>query len=399
LPRILCSYIIREIAKPTLMALLTITFILLIGKVYELINLVLQPGVSSWAVLKVLLSFLPSLLLFAAPMAILIGVLIGVGRQVLDREILAIRASGVNLLTIFTPALALALLVSVFVLWSSSRLVPGLLMSGLKEVAKLQIALVGSLEPGMLHDTLGGGEDSDFVLYFRERDPATNRMQGITIKMEEAYKPKHGDGDSSATAAGAPPPRQRKTEQTLIFAESGEIEASVQDSADGKARQMASIVLKLKNGSIHRLRPDPDARDYVSIHFDEMEKRIVEQAAIEKRNATRTNSELREVIGNENRGDNTRGSARRILFERYAISLASFVFALVGIPLAIWVRPSGKSWGIMIAFILMLAYYVAMKLGLSMVEGGQAIGYFLSFLPNVLFLLVGCGLWWHTLRS
>ena len=91
--RILRWYMIREVAMPTLLALFTITFILLIRVIFDMINLVLQPGISAWQVGGVLLSSLPSILTFAAPMAILIGCLIGVGRLTLDREILAIRAN------------------------------------------------------------------------------------------------------------------------------------------------------------------------------------------------------------------------------------------------------------------------------------------------------------------
>ena len=50
------------------------------------------------------------------------------------------------------------------------------------------------------------------------------------------------------------------------------------------------------------------------------------------------------------------------------IGVAIVVGIVVGIPLAIMIRPSGKSWGILIAVGLMLIYYVAMQMGLAMVE-------------------------------
>jgi lipopolysaccharide export LptBFGC system permease protein LptF len=76
-----------------------------------------------------------------------------------------------------------------------------------------------------------------------------------------------------------------------------------------------------------------------------------------------------------------------------------FVFMLVGIPLAIWIRPSGKSWSILIAIALMLIYYLILNMGLSMVKGGVPLGSLVAFSPNLLFGVLGAGLWWQTLRS
>jgi lipopolysaccharide export LptBFGC system permease protein LptF len=450
LARILRLYVIREIALPTVLSLLTITFILLIGIVYEFINLLLQPGVSFWSVLHMLSLLLPSYITFALPMAVLMGVLIGVGRLTLDREILAIKASGINLLNIFIPSLALALALSLGILWISGNLIPRWQGKGLSLMAQLQFELIQSLEPERFHDKLNVGQDNDMVLYFRERDEKLqdHPMKGVVLKIEEDFEQKspkatpgraglakasnslnapagagvaYANSQNQGRGSGGPSisknisggvPAGRSNLLTMIFAESGQIHAQVSDLEAG-GRQAAEVILTLLNGTIHRLSPDPAKPDNVVIHFQKLEKKLFTTANIKKPFKTQTNAELRESIraANQNlpapstdkddkkKGSKSKLAPKRELVERHALALAFFVFALMAIPLAIWIKPSGKSWGILLAIAMMLIYYVFMKIGGSMVEIGHPLGVVVAFSPNLLFTLLGAGLWRHTLRS
>jgi lipopolysaccharide export LptBFGC system permease protein LptF len=422
LARILRIYVIRELAIPTLLALLTVTFILLLSKIYQLISLVLQPGVQLGQVMGVLGSFLPSLLIFAAPMAILIGLFIGVGRMVLDNEVLAIRASGISLISIFFPATLGALGVSLLILALSAEIIPKMMLRGMERIQRLQISLVKSLEPGRFYDELGDGS-GDFLLRFEERDPQTRQMRGITIKLVDevasaselqqtlesaqraggADAPRVPEVNSTETTLNAPPsPRLKGREKTLtlITSVSGDFETDWRD-VDRDGRMDAAIKLKLKNGSVHKLNSERGYRDNVSIRFGKAHIKLIQSSDVtRKRYQTLSNAELRDRIGDiKGVKAERRGEARRLLVGRHTIALASFVFLLMGIPLAIWVRPSGKSWGILIAIGLMLCYFVLMELGLSMVANDKPFGITVAFSPNLLFLALGSGFWWQTMRS
>ena len=432
--RILRLYVIREIALPTMLALLTVTFILIIGILYQLIGLLMQPNVGVWQVLEVLFETLPSMIVFAAPMALLIGSLIGIGRMMMDREVLAIRANGINLFSVFIPALVLSFGLSLGVMGLAGTSIPKVLLRAMTRVSELKYAAVSSLEPGQIHDSNRlGGKNVDFSLYFRERDRA-GAMKFITIKQDAFYMPNAnkkklwdaGESKTTPTLAAQARPVAKKSDHeasvtqgrdtrlTMIYAESGVILTRVKSGSLNRAQQ-GTIVLSLANGTIHRL--NPDDKDYVVLHFKKMEYMLLEDRAITKRNQTMTNQELNAVI-RQNRAELAKpakpgatdqrirdnmeddiGAARSVLTERHSLSLASFIFVLVGIPLAIWVRPSGKSWGILLAIALMLMYYVLMRFGLAMVAANKPLGVPVTYLPNLLFLAVGGGLWWQSLRS
>ena len=159
----------------------------------------------------------------------------------------------------------------------------------------------------------------------------------------------------------------------------------------------AVLVLKLTNGSIHRLdHTDPD-QEYSVVHFGPFERWQPIKMPKQKERVTLTNKDLRKVWNKENRGANTRYGALKTLTERYSIAWASLVFAFFGIPLAIWVKPTGKSWGIFVAICVMLVYYVLMKMGLAMIENQRNAGIYVAYLPNFLFAGLGAWLWWRTL--
>lgn len=458
LSRILRFYVIREVALPTLLTLLTIIFVLLMGQFYRLITFLMQPSVSLMQVADALMSFIPSLLVLAIPMALLIGVLIGVGRMTLDREMLAAKASGINLFPIFFPMIILGLLVSLGIMWANYRAIPRLTQRGLDGIRNMQLALITSLEPAQFHGPKEMGDAaSDFEFYFRERaaDHA-GLMKGILLKLESATdagkaeekadkareravkelekakkKGQAVDAAVAAAAAGSPldgivssatlqqagsaagqpavpakagvPANLRRKELTLITAESGEIAEIATTPTDDEdlknAKQRTEIVMRLNHGAIHRLSPDPNDNQYMVIGFDKLEKRLVSTNKLEDSHKTKSNRELSKILNDKKSKKDIRGAARRELTQRYAISLASFVFVLIGIPLAIWVRPSGKSWGILLAVGLMLVYFVLMNTGLGMVKYGKPLGYIVTFSPTLLFLILGAGLWWQSVRS
>ncbi len=440
--RILRLYVIREILTPTLMALFTITLMLLVERIYQLVTLILQPGVEFIQVLLIFGSLLPALLIFAAPMAVLIGSIVGVGRMVLDREALAIRASGVNLLSIFMPALVLSVGVSLGILALSTDVIPRSLVSVADRTAKLSSALFSSIPPGRFVRSKDVNLDEiDFTLYFREHAESPLVMRGVVLHLpadefsvggdKKKKKSKDDDKKSPSTAATGlaaardqpstltaltsptailPPglegedgeelaeailSRQRNDDMLMILAETGRFESRVTDVSDEEGNQRFSVLLRLSNGAIHRRSPDPAEPGYTVFRFDELVNHMVLDIPSGKAHKMKTNAELADSIETGVDEDN----ARRELASRRSMPFAFFVFTLIGIPLAITARPSGKSWGILLAIGCMLVYFVLMQMGLSMVKQEKPLGHLVAFSPNLLFLGLGLVLWMKTLRS
>jgi len=80
------------------------------------------------------------------------------------------------------------------------------------------------------------------------------------------------------------------------------------------------------------------------------------------------------------------------------MGLACFAFVLIGVPLAVYIRPSGKAVGISISFALFMVYYGFLYSGVHLVRKGLPIGPFLVFLPIGLLVLLGAVFLYRVVR-
>ena len=107
-PRLLDSYIVREMLPPTAIGLLVFTFVLLIDQIPRLLAVLVARSADLPTILRVFVNLLPSILAVTIPMAFLLGVLLAFGRLASDSEIVALRAVGVSPSRLLVPVLMLA---------------------------------------------------------------------------------------------------------------------------------------------------------------------------------------------------------------------------------------------------------------------------------------------------
>src|SRR6266487_1327426 len=88
-------YVFREVISPTLL---------------ELAELAIKKDLSIRSVVTILFFYLPRVLEMTIPMAVLLGVLVGIGRLSTDSEVVALRASGVSYWKILYPVLTLGII-------------------------------------------------------------------------------------------------------------------------------------------------------------------------------------------------------------------------------------------------------------------------------------------------
>ena len=146
--------------------------------------------------------------------------------------------------------------------------------------------------------------------------------------------------------------------------------------------------------------PKEVERDYLILKFGKLSK-TWELNEIDLRKDLRawTVPELRRVVNDPEARDKKRNEARAVILQRYSISLQSLVMAFIGIPLAIRVRPTGKSVGALLAFGLILVYHWLMRTGFSVVDSGHlALGTLVTFSPNFLYAAIGAVLWWRVIN-
>ena len=101
--RILNRYILGELAAYLLIALFFLTFLLLLNKIFQFTDLVVNRGVPLSIVARFLAAALPVLLLATLPMATLIACVMAFSRLSSDSEFVAMTASGMSLYSQLIP--------------------------------------------------------------------------------------------------------------------------------------------------------------------------------------------------------------------------------------------------------------------------------------------------------
>ena len=351
-------YIAREIAVPAVVGLLVFTFLLFMGRILRLVEMVVNKGVPFADILHLFVSLLPASLVITIPLSFLLGVLFGFGRLSTDSEIIALKASGFSLRDLLKPVLVLALVASIATGVLTLYLAPTGNSSFRETVFRIASsrATIG-LQPLTFYDEFDG-----LLLYANAIDPRSDNLTGVLISDERL-------GNHPA----------------LILAREGRI------VSDPRTR---TLILRLRHGKIHRRVAGSD-ESYQVIDFStydinlEMDEHLpADDQAARKKTKEMSTAELRATRDAET-WPVTRRQYSASLYKRFARPFSPLLFTLVGAPLALQSRRSGRSGGFALGIALFLLYYLLLSLAETLaVEGGLPPAPTV-WAPNILFLVAG----------
>lgn len=352
---ILQNYILKEIVVGFCVALLLFTFILLVGNLVKLAELVMTKGVDGVVVLKLFLYLVPYLLKFTIPMSLLTSTILVFGRLSADREILAMQASGIRLFKLAFPVVVFGLLLSMASIVLSDRFLPKSHFAYrrlLKEIGAKNPT--GILEAGTFIEGFG-----DYVLFIYEID------KGI-LKNIRIYQPQENR-----------PPR-------TIIARTGQIVTSPEKDV---------ITLKLTDGTSDEPNPQ-NPETFYKLNFKTYLINLRLSGFLKEELSKKTKDmELKELVERIKKYEKERINTAPLLTEihnRLSIAFSSLVFVFLGLPLAI--RTARKELSINFALSIGVAfvYWIFLALGQAVSLRGFVHPSVGMWLPNV--LLGGVGL-------
>lgn len=326
MPRVINTYIFKEISVPFLLSIAILTVTALLSKIIKLVELIVTHGIGPSFVFWFIVSIIPSFLIYTIPISYLIGVLVAFTRMSSDSEVTAMKASGLSLFNIMKPVITLAVVAYALTLACTLYLFPWgniNLKRLLFDAAKTR--LISGIEEKTFYDRFKGA-----VLYVDHFSPRTGEMEGIFISQE---------------SGGAEP--------NTFFAQRGVFEPS---------EEKFSVYLKLFNGTVHRRTGENDPTYHIA-DFQTYALELSLSGGEPSTAAQRPNRELypREMIGRVRairaRGENT-APYLIDLHKRFALPASVFVFSLLGVPFGIQKIRSARFTGFTIALGLVLTYYV-----------------------------------------
>lgn len=350
-PRIITRYILLEYIQPLILGIVIFTFVLLLDKIFDMVDLLFNKGVGIFSILKLLCYIFPNILSLTIPMGFLLGSLLTYGRLSEDGEITAFRASGQHLMRIIWPPMAGAVLVSCGLMYLNCVVSPN-----------SHNAFRTLYREVLRKNPLFQLEEKTFLkvqnmrLYVNAIDKDTGALSGVHIYRIEKE---------------APP--------TRIHARSGIA-----------ATNGNTITFNLKNGTIQQLdKRDPSRTTITS--FTTYDVRIpIDNEMINMRKNIRsmTTSEISSEI-KAYRAKNIQTHFLQTEYHlRLAIAFAPLAFGLIGSILGIKLQHGGKSIGFGLSLLIIFIYYLLLIGGIAVAEKGYFIIWLDLWMSNVIIGLV-----------
>lgn len=352
--KIINLYIFKEILTFFFLGLGIFTFVLLIGNILKLMEMIISKGIGLSDVTRLFLYMLPYLLVFTIPMAFLLALLLTFGRLSSESELIAFRASGLSLYQLAAPAAVLAVVTFLLTAFLSLFALPWGNISFKKELFHLaRTRAEAGIKEGVFNDDFAG-----LILYVQNRSDEAGKMEGIFL---------------SDT-------RELDTPNT-VFAREGYLRS------DPKSY---TLILHLIDGSVHRI--SRDLLSYQMIDFGDYQLQLTlgtGQKGGKKRNQEMTLSELRKVT--EGLKQKKKNFYRPLMefHKRFSLPFACLVFALLGVPLGIQSPRSGRSRSFSVSLVLLLVYYLFLVGGKSLGEKGALPPFLAMWTGNIVFTAFG----------
>jgi lipopolysaccharide export system permease protein len=354
--KILRNYVLKEFIWPLIGSLLVLTFVMILGNLVKIADLVINKGVDLWSVAKLFMYMMPALLTYTLPIATLIAVLLSLGRLSGDNEIVTMRASGINLLHIVLPLMVLGMMLSLLLLIFNDRMVPYAHFAQRKTLVEVGSRNpAAALEPGIFINSF-----DKYILFIYSIEE--NRLNNIRI-----YEPQ---GDDKPTR--------------LIIARRGEF------IPDPKTN---IIKLKLMDGTADE--PDPNnPNNFYKLNFKTYFMSLNLAQAQNKDNIMKKPKDMTiKELENEMRSL----KAKKIdpsplateIHKKITMAFSCFVFMLLGMPMAVITHRREKSINFGIAFLIVGVYYLLLLGSEALSRQGYLDPQFALWIPNTLFGLLG----------
>ncbi len=356
---LLDRYLLRRYIGPLVAGLALFVFVLVMDRIFELLDLVLNRGISPLIIVRLIGCVLPSIMTLALPMAMLLAAVLAFGRLAQDRELSAFKSAGVGLTRLAAPLAGLGLLTSLGLVAFNGTVLPGATAAYKRIFFEIirQRATVAFREKVFVRDF------DRYLLYFRSKEGKEGVLHEVTIVES--------------------PPRPPR----VITARTGRLRM---DEAG------YSVILELRDGQMDQP-ADLTGQHYTRIDFASYEVSLDIHSALQggdrffvKEMEEMTYRELRRRITELAQVPQERRLLEVAFHEKIALAFAPLFVILIGIPLGSLARRGGGV-GIVLCLGVLFAYYACLMVARGVVDRGHLAPWIGMWLPNA-FLGITAGL-------
>lgn len=427
--RILTRYIIFEHIGPFFLGIASIVFLFLLNIVFRDLGRLLGKGLSFWTIVKFFGLNLAWILALAIPMAVLISTLMAFGRLSSDREIDAMKASGVSIHQLVRPIFIGAFLLMIGMMIFNNTILPEFNYQVKKlyfEISKTRPTI--SLEPNVFYD-----EIPNYTIYVQKINSKKGKLEKIFIR--DSSDPQFNKTIVADRGTLVFSKARQRIVFTLYNGEIHEVEKQHLEKYRRMKFKKQMISISLSDAQSHPFRQRGDREKTTRMLLDDIaedKKRLYERETYvrqmiaqdlgslfpsqylpeEMRDATRASlsssyqdrpgwmiSQLEGEMAVIHAYKRAIASLWVEIHKKYSIPVACLVFVLVGAPLGILVRQSGFTVAGWVSIVFFLIYWTFLIGGEQLADRLMIHPAVAMWSPNIIVGILGLFLYYRTLKE
>ncbi|MEE8260055.1 MAG: LPS export ABC transporter permease LptF [Nitrospinaceae bacterium] len=364
--KIIHRYIFTETLKIFALSTMFLTMVMFLDKAMFMTDLILNRGLTILEVGQMILYISPIFLSITIPISVLVAAVVTFNQFSAESEFVVMKSCGWSFMYLLRPVLLfsfLAYIATNIIIFYALPVGNQALKQMIFDIVKTRANI--NIKPNVFN------RDFDNMILMVKEKKGPNSFKGVFI------------ADSSF-----------KGSTKIILSEQGSI---LTDPANLR------IQLQLRNGSIHDLAKQGE--DYQIMKFDryDLTLDIPGTDQLKKKQILKPRemsiSELQQQIKKNEKREWQDDLAKVELSKRFSIPLTCILFGIIGVPLGITSRRSGKSGGFVYVLLIILMYYVSMVLMQNFGRSGRINPYFSVWIPNIVLLIFAVYIGYKTQRE
>ncbi len=402
--KILERYILKENFKPFVVSLMVTTFVMLLDKIIDLLNLIIEKHLDVLTIVSIFGLSLPFILALTIPMAILLASIMSFGRLSVDNELIAFKSCGINIFTLLKPTVIAALFLSFFMVYFNNAVLPQTnhMLKNMMIKANYRRPAT-AIVPGTFNSM------KNYTIYVKER--IDDELFGILIynrekaKFPQTISAERGEielanGGNSLKAIlynGQMHERDQKNPDKYNISEFRKFTLNLPDLGY-KMNQEGTDYRGDRELSSNAM------QEIVNEREDEIELLQTEIEDIQESINKMNSNEEEEIDKNELKKNYNRlnlksdkitslkSDIRKYQVEihkKYAIAFACVIFVLIGAPIGMMTKTSGVGMSFSVSAIVFLIYYGALTLGEELADKGIVSPFLAMWISNIVFSIIG----------
>lgn len=386
--KIIYRQTLKDFIGPFFLALSILSGILLLDKLFLLVDLLVRKGISIIPVAELMIYSLPFVISFCVPIAILIASVMVFGRMAQDNELIALRSAGINPLRLFSPITIFTICLTILMIFFNGYILPEAnhrVRNLISDIAQKKPSV--RIYEGIFLDDFPG-----YIIYIGSIQERTGKVTDVTIweKRQDNLPPALIKAKTGRIVTS---PDEK---YFIIQLDAGEISELINlDSYRHLSFTEHQINLPIDIEFRRRERKYRSNREMIISDLYKRTKQIRQEITTIKTEFKSFEKNLANEVNQFRVKDNiTKLQYKQKEFNQYAVQIhekyvlacSCFIFLFFGAGLGILIKRSGLGFGFIIGLLFFAVYYILLIGGENLSGAGRVSAFLGVWFGNLLLI-------------